>query len=148
MSNVSLSWSEIKAKVYEAYQPIELLSEKLRVEIDFQDGFFDTEKLVNKMQLFLTKMESCEKESLFSMDVEILKTVQQQLKLFTDSANDLKEDERKVLYYLLIKKESECDIAKHRMPASCSASKINRLKKCIFLKLLDNVEYNELKQLD
>jgi len=144
MSKVDLSWREIKKEVYATFQPVESLSKKLRVEIDYQDGFFNAEMLMNKIQCFLEKIESSQEKDLFSIDIEILKGAKPQIKLFIDSVNDLDYEERKILYYLLIKKERECDVANKRMPSPCSESKLNRFKKNAFLKLLENIENNKL----
>ena len=143
-----LSWREIKEEIYEILQPIESLSKKLRVEIEYQDGFFNIEKLMNKMLFFLEKIETCKEKDLSTIDIEMLKSAKPQIELFVDSVNDLEDEERKVLYYLLIKKESEYDVASNRMLYPCSESKLNRLKKSVFLKLLENIEYNKLMQTD
>jgi len=138
----NLSWKEIKKEVYEIFQPIESLSKKLRVEIDYKDGLFNVEMLMKEMQCCLEKMETCHEKDSF-LDIEILNSVKPQIKLFIDSVNDLAAEERIVLYYLLIKKESEYDVANNRMPSPYSASKLNRFKRSVFLKLLENIKYNK-----
>jgi len=148
MLEENLSWKEIKKEIYATLQPIESLSKKLRVGIDYQDGFFNVEMLMNKVQCFLDKMETCQKKDFFAIDIEILKNIKPQIMLFIDSVNNLDDEDRKILYYLLIKKEREYDVASKRMSSPCSVSKLNRLKKNAFSKLLENIKYNSLMQQD
>jgi len=142
MLKADLSWKEIKKEVYAALKPIESLSKKFRIEIDYQDGFFNAEILMNKAQRFLEKMEASQEKDLLSIDIEILKNAKPQIKLFIDSVNGLEDEERKILYYILIKKEFEYVIANKRLSSPCSASKLNKLKKSAFLKLLENIKKN------
>jgi len=61
-----LCWKNIRKEVYAAFQPIESFSRKLRIEVDYQDGFFNIEMLMSKMQCFLEKMETCQEKYLHS----------------------------------------------------------------------------------
>ena len=142
-----LSWDVIKKEVYANVQPIDWLSKKMRVEIEYKDGFFNADALINKVQQFLKKLESISQQNLLLVDVETLREIESKLKLFVMSINDFKdEEERRFLYYLLIKNESESGIAYVRTEYSSSA--VNRLKQVLFLRLLENMEYHQIMNQD
>jgi len=143
MMRKDLTWKDVKKEVYTNYKPIEELCRRLRVKIEFKEGFFCTEQLMKQIQKFLDKI-TVEPEDLLLVDVETTKAVRQQLRLFTDSANDLELEERTVLFYLLVAKESEADIAKNRLANQPSMSSVNRMKRSVFMKLLENVQYNRI----
>lgn len=138
-----LSWDIIKKEVYAIVQPIDWLSKKMRVEIEYEDGFFNADGLSHKVGHFLKKLERIPQQNLLRMDVETIRTIQSNLELFVRSMNDFKdEEERRFLYYLLIKNERESEIAYVRTDYSSSA--VNRLKKVLFLRLLENLEYHQI----
>jgi len=138
-----ISWDIIKKEVYAIVQPIDWLSKKMRVEIEYEDGFFNADALMSRMEQFLEKLERIPQQNLLMMDIETIRTIQSNLELFVRSMNDFKdEEERRFLYYLLIKNERESEIAYVRTDYSSSA--VNRLKKVLFLRLLENLEYHQI----
>lgn len=146
MAKKDLSWESIQKEVLVAYEPFRVISKKLRTEIEFKDGVFCTDNLSNVIELFLKKMADKDSENLFLPNVETMKLVQERLPLFTEIANELEDEERVVLYYLMIKEqtESETEIAENRMIPPCSRSKINSLKRSAFTKLLESFYYNKI----
>lgn len=146
-SKEGLSWHVIKKEVCAISQSIDWLSKKMRVEIEYRDGFFNADALTSKVQQFLEKLESIPQQNLLLADVEMLRNIQSKLELFVTSMNDFKdEEERRFLYYLLIKNESESGIAYVRTEYSSSA--VNRLKQILFLRLLENMEYYQIMNQD
>lgn len=142
-SKEGLSWGVIKKEVHAIVKPIDWLSKKMRVEIEYQDGFFNADALIGKVQQFLEKLELIPQQNLLLADLDTLRDIQSKLELFVTSMNDFKEEEeRRFLYYLLIKNESESGIAYVRTEYSSSA--VNRLKQVLFLRLLENMEYYQI----
>lgn len=138
-----LSWGDIKKEVNTITQSMDWIAKKMRVEIEFKDGFFNADTLVSKVEQFLEKLESVPEQNMLMLDANNLRKIQSKLELFVMSANDFNdEEERRFLYYLLIKHESESAIAYIRTDYSRSA--VNRLKQVLFLRLLEHIEYYQV----
>ena len=138
-----LSWDIIKKEIYAIVQPIDWLSKKMRVEIEYKDGIFNADALIQKLGHFLEKLERVPDQHLLMMDAKTLREIESKLELFVMSLNDIQdEEERRFLYYLLIKNESESGIAYVR--TEYSQATLNRLKRVLFLRLLENMEYNKI----
>ena len=150
MTQKILSWNAIKKEVFEAYEPFRVVSKKLRTEIEFINGAFNTDKLLNEMDLYCKKIKGTQEENVFLLNPKTVTVVQDRLRLFTHIANDLDDAERVVLYYFLVKleRETETEIAENRMPTACSRSTINNLKRSAFVKILENFYYNKLMTSD
>ena len=142
-----LSWDVVKKKVYAVVQPIDWLSKKMRAEIEYKDGYFNADELMSKVEQFLEKLEGIPQQNLLMVDANTIREIQFKLELFMMSVNDFSdEEERRFLYYLLIKKEREAGIAHVR--TEYSSSSINRLKQALFLRLLENMEYYQIMNQD
>jgi len=138
-----ISWDVVKKEIYATVQLIDWLSNKMRVEIEYEDGYFNADGLNHKVGQFLEKLERIPNQELLFIDAVALRNVQSKLKLFVMSMNDFKdEEERRFLYYLLIKHESENGIAYVR--TDYSQATLNRLKRVLFTRLLENMEYNKI----
>ena len=116
MENRILKWSGLKREIHEVYEPIKSVCKKMRAEIEFQDDVLSADKAINKIDLFLEKAKSKSTEDLLVINLEVLKQVREQLKLFVDSADDLDTEEKEILYYILVKEESEDTVADILIP--------------------------------
>lgn len=138
----NLSWEVIKQEIYATSQPICLLSKKLRVEIEYDKDLVNAEKLLIKANGWLAILQNHTSSNLLTIDFDLLESTKPLIRILIDSINDLSSEERGVVYYSLVKGDSEYNIANFRLPFS--KSKVHRLKKSGYKNLLENIEYHKL----